>query len=226
MKQTTTTRVAGVGRMKRVATAAMAGLVILLAGLVGFAPAQAAVNCSIPEGDSGDPLVVKICIEPAFQKVEERHNFSVEAKVVANNKGKNLPNFHCSSLTYEYQSKTNTSGKFTAPSVKDDVYTTVTATCNYDDTQVLGGGGTGRLATVSLASAIKSASAQASVLVTDHNGNGSGGKKHHKNKDDDDDNGNLPNTGGERLAWLVIGLLLVAAGSTVVVSSRKRDSVA
>lgn len=194
----------------------MAGLVILLAGLVGFAPAQAADSCAIQEGDSGDPLQVTLCIEPAYQVVKERHKFSVKATAHANK-----PNFHCISISYFYLGKSNTSGKFKAPTVGHDVDTTVTATCTFNEGQALGGGA-GRLATVSLATAVtQPASATVHVLDT-KDGHG---KKHHKNKDDDD-NGNLPNTGGERLAWLVIGLLLVAAGSTVVVSSRKRDSVA
>lgn len=47
--------------------------------------------------------------------------------------------------------------------------------------------------------------------------------------DDDDDGdggggGILPNTGGERLAWLVIGGMLVLVGGGVVLASRKRDA--
>lgn len=42
--------------------------------------------------------------------------------------------------------------------------------------------------------------------------------------DDSDDDGNgLPNTGGERLLWLLIGLLLVAGGTAVIVTSRRED---
>ena len=49
--------------------------------------------------------------------------------------------------------------------------------------------------------------------------------------DDDDDGGDgdgdngglLPNTGGERLAWLIIGGILVLVGGGVVVASRRRD---
>ena len=32
-----------------------------------------------------------------------------------------------------------------------------------------------------------------------------------------------PNTGGERLLWLIIGLILLAGGTTVVVTSRNRE---
>jgi hypothetical protein len=41
---------------------------------------------------------------------------------------------------------------------------------------------------------------------------------------DGDDGGLLPNTGGERLAWLLIGLLLVVVGAGVVLASRDRDT--
>jgi LPXTG-motif cell wall-anchored protein len=46
--------------------------------------------------------------------------------------------------------------------------------------------------------------------------------------DDDDGDGDgggiLPNTGGERLLWLIIGGLLVLVGGGVVISSRRRDA--
>ena len=41
---------------------------------------------------------------------------------------------------------------------------------------------------------------------------------------DGDGGGILPNTGGERLAWLLIGGLLVLVGGGVVVASRRRDA--
>jgi LPXTG-motif cell wall-anchored protein len=52
--------------------------------------------------------------------------------------------------------------------------------------------------------------------------------------DDDDDDGDgdgdgdgggiLPNTGGERLMWLLVGALLVLVGSATVVASRRRHA--
>lgn len=50
----------------------------------------------------------------------------------------------------------------------------------------------------------------------DDDGNGGGG--------DGDGGGLLPNTGGERLAWLIIGALLVIVGGGVVLASRRRDA--
>jgi len=41
---------------------------------------------------------------------------------------------------------------------------------------------------------------------------------------DGDGGGLLPNTGGERLAWLIIGAMLVLVGGGVVVASRRRDA--
>ena len=41
--------------------------------------------------------------------------------------------------------------------------------------------------------------------------------------DDSDDNGGLPDTGGERLLWLLVGLLLVTGGAVVIVTSRRED---
>ena len=48
----------------------------------------------------------------------------------------------------------------------------------------------------------------------DGDGNGGGG----------DNGGLLPNTGGERLAWLIIGGMLVLVGGGVLVASRRREA--
>ena len=48
----------------------------------------------------------------------------------------------------------------------------------------------------------------------DGDGDGTGG----------DNGGLLPNTGGERLAWLIIGAILVVVGSVVAWASRRRDA--
>ena len=39
-----------------------------------------------------------------------------------------------------------------------------------------------------------------------------------------DNGGLLPNTGGERLAWLIIGAMLVLVGGGVYMASRQRDA--
>jgi LPXTG-motif cell wall-anchored protein len=194
--------------MKRLATAAVAGLVALV-GLVGAAPANAA------DGYGG--ATVKVTI--SHKAVEEKEDFTLKASV----KSSTGHSVDCDKITYEFRGDKNTSGKFTAPRVSKDRRFPIAAYCSYDaDTVALGGAASGPLPTfVIVPGAVEKGSNTILVLDNDK-GNGHGDK----NKDDDDDNGNLPNTGGERLAWLVIGLLLVAAGSTVVVSSRKRDSVA
>jgi LPXTG-motif cell wall-anchored protein len=202
--------------MKRVATAAVAGL-IALASFVGTTPAYAA------DGYGGATVVIKLI--PNEKTVHEGKSFDFDFKAETST-GHNV---HCITHTFKFNGHSNQSGTFTAPQVSSNTDRPISITCSYeeDDLVTLGGGG-GRLST-SFATAIQSQSDSGVVHILNR-----GGNKHHddddhhgkKNKDDDDDNGNLPNTGGERLAWLVIGLLLVAAGSTVVVSSRKRDTVA
>lgn len=198
--------------MMRVATAAMAGL-IALAGFLGASPANAA------DGYGGATVEVTISHPP----VDEKEDFTLSAQVESSTGNP----VDCDKLTYEFNGKQNTSGKFTSPKVSDDTKFPIAAYCSYDaDTVTLGGGSAGKLATfVVVPSAVAKGSNTILVLDNDSSNNGDDDDDNN-NKDDDDDNGNLPNTGGERLAWLVIGLLLVAAGSTVVVSSRKRDAVA
>jgi len=199
--------------MKRVTTTALAGL-IALAGFVGASPASAA------DGYGGATVKVTIS-HPA---VDEKEDFTLKATA----KTSTGDPVDCDKITYEFNGSKNTSGKFTSPKVNDDKTFPIAAYCKYDagSLSVLGGGGTGSLSTfVIVPGAVEKGSNTILVLDNDRHGNDKNGNGN-GHKDDDDDNGNLPNTGGERLAWLVIGLLLVAAGSTVVVSSRKRDSVA
>ena len=214
-----TTKLAGVRRMKRVATAAMAGLVVL-AGLVGASPAQA-------DGYSVD-LTIKSVVK------NEGQTYKLTAKAT--------PAVDCD-WTLKAPGKTVTeedgggtiSHTFTAPNVSHDTVFDSKVTCKYSGTdpafpipEALGFKGGALGFATAVAPPVHTVTASGTVTVLQKGGNHHNGNGHHKkhgNKDDDDDNGNLPNTGGERLAWLVIGLLLVAAGSTVVVSSRKRDSV-
>jgi LPXTG-motif cell wall-anchored protein len=206
--------------MKRVATAAMAGLVVL-AGLVGASPAQA------------DGYSVDLTINSVTKFEGESYTLTAKAS----------PAVDCD-WTLKAPGKTVTeedggatiSHSFKAPDVSHDTVFTSKVTCKYSGTdpafpipEALGfkGGALGFATAVAPPAHTVSATGTVTVLQkggNHHNGNGHHHKKH-GNKDDDDDNGNLPNTGGERLAWLVIGLLLVAAGTTVVVSSRKRETV-
>lgn len=144
------------------------------------------------------------------------------------------------------QTFTNVTTPFTVtiavnPNDEDDWEATTHATCTYDDTNVpqslsgtadpepqsLLGGGVGRFST-SLASAIQTVSASG-VLNTDScpeggdsDDNDDGDSDDSDDSDDgDDDDGGLPDTGGERLLWLLIGLLLVTGGTAVIISSRR-----
>ena len=58
----------------------------------------------------------------------------------------------------------------------------------------------------------------------DDDGDGDGDGDDGDGAGDGDNGGLLPNTGGERLAWLIIGIMLVLAGSGAVVASRRRET--
>jgi hypothetical protein len=104
-----------------------------------------------------------------------------------------------------------------------------TATCTYDDASVPSAlGGVGRFSTA-FATALQTASATGEVNLLPRNGENSDSdsdsdsdSNSNSDSDSDSDNGGLPNTGGERLLWLILGLILLAGGTTVVVTSRER----
>ena len=106
-----------------------------------------------------------------------------------------------------------------------------TARCVYDDTTVPSSlGGAGRLSTA-MASALQTASATGAVnllpLSDDDDSDDSDDSGDSDDSDDgDDDDGGLPDTGGERLLWLLIGLLLVTGGTAVIISSRREGGAA
>lgn len=107
------------------------------------------------------------------------------------------------------------------------------AHCTYEDTTLPSAlGGTARLS-AALPSALQTASsARGAVNLLafgddDDDSDDSDDSGDSDDSDDsDDDDGGLPDTGGERLLWLLIGLALVAGGTTVIVSSRDRNSAA
>jgi LPXTG-motif cell wall-anchored protein len=119
---------------------------------------------------------------------------------------------------------------FTTPEVDDEEDHVATATCFYDDgVSAMGSGGGGRaLGTLATVETSAEGSGTQTLLPEDDDdddddddgdgdddGNGGG---------DGDNGGLLPNTGGERLAWLIIGGMLVLVGGGVVVASRRRDA--
>jgi hypothetical protein len=140
--------------------------------------------------------------------------------------------------------KTPFTVKFAVNPNDDDTWKSTThATCTYDDStvpQTLSGtgdtgsqsllaGGVGRFST-SLSSAIQTISASGTLSTANCPGGSDDSDSDDSDSDDSDsddsdsddsDNGGLPDTGGERLLWLLIGLLLVAGGSTVIISSRR-----
>lgn len=111
---------------------------------------------------------------------------------------------------------------FSTDEVDDDEEGHATLSCTYDNaTLPVALGGVGHLST-GLATALTSASATGQVNLLEE-GDGDGDDD---DSGDDDDDGGLPDTGGERLLWLVIGLALVVGGTTVIVTSRNRDASA
>lgn len=139
-------------------------------------------------------------------------------------------------LTYQGDTRTGSGTSITAtfstPEVDERTETNSFATCFFDNDifdgpnaapSVSGGGGAGTLGTLVMDP--DSASGVGDVILLplgddndddDDDGNGGG--------DNGDGGGILPNTGGERLAWLVIGAMLVLVGAGVVVASRRRDA--
>jgi len=207
--------------MKRLATAALAGLVVL-AGFAGASPAQAA------EAYGVDVTITSVTkFEDQTYKITAKASPGVDCDWT-------LTNNAAGQTVTEEDGGATISHTFHAQNVSHDTTFSSKATCKYSGKdpafpvpEALSGFGGALGFATAVAPPVHTASDSGTVTILDRNGNGNGHhhKKHKKGKDDDDDNGNLPNTGGERLAWLVIGLLLVAAGSTVVVSSRKRETV-
>jgi len=126
------------------------------------------------------------------------------------------------------------------PDDEDDWEASTHASCTYDDAlvpQSLGtavdpgppsmlAGGVGRFST-GLASATQTVTASG-VLNTsgcpdDDDDSDDSDSDGDDSDDGDDDDGGLPDTGGERLLWLLIGLLLVAGGTAIIISSRRED---
>lgn len=110
-------------------------------------------------------------------------------------------------LTYQGQvhtdsGVTSTTATFDTPEVDETTETTVFATVSE------GGDTTPCTGTITLTP----------VGGDDDDDDGNGGG------DDGDGGGILPNTGGERLAWLIIGILLVLVGGGVTMASRRRHT--
>ncbi|MFL6089446.1 MAG: LPXTG cell wall anchor domain-containing protein [Aeromicrobium sp.] len=108
---------------------------------------------------------------------------------------------------------------------------TAIARFTYEDSTVPAAlGGVGRLS-MAFPSALQTVSSRPGIVDllplsnnhSDSDSDSDGHGHHHKHHKH---HGGLPDTGGERLLWLIIGLVLVGGGATVVVSSRKRDSAA
>ena len=124
---------------------------------------------------------------------------------------------------------------FETPEVDEEEDHVATATCFYDDLDALGsGGGRGTLGSLIIVQAEAQGSGVQTLLPEDDDDDDDDGDGDGDGDVDGDDDGNgggdgdngglLPNTGGERLAWLIIGGMLVLVGGGVVVASRRRDA--
>jgi LPXTG-motif cell wall-anchored protein len=150
------------------------------------------------------------------------------------------PGITCTTFTLTYDGVTKTATNtnsitrtFDTDEVDEETDTTAFATCNFDDGQLssasLGGGGLGSLGTL-VAAPQESSGTGTITLLPDGDGDGdSDGDEGDDDGDDNgggdgDDNGGLPDTGGERLTWLLIGSVLVLAGAGTVFAARRRNA--
>lgn len=203
--------------MKRAVAALLAAFVVL-AGFAGVSPANAeAYNTTVQISDvvvvGGNRIFVRAQTSPPTQ-CQWTVSFSGEAAQYVI--GPNPDAGSGTSFNKTYDTKR----------VPRTVTGSATASCRYDDAiDPSALGGVGRFSTA-FVTALQTASATGSVTLLPLNDSDSDDNDDNDDSDDgdDDDNGGLPNTGGERLMWLIIGLVLVAGGATVVVTSRKRNA--
>lgn len=200
--------------MKRLCAALVAGA-LGLAGVLVASPAQAYPNVQV---------TINSVVEVGGRDI------TITAKIDPSAVG-------CT-WTLSYNAKTGTktitgsgskiSHTFRTREVNKTVKETSRATCLYDDSTVpqTAGAFGGVPAAVIAAPATATATGSVTLLPPGDDDDDDDGDGDDSDGDEDDDNGGLPNTGGERLAWLIIGLLLVIAGTTVVVSSRKQNETA
>lgn len=115
-----------------------------------------------------------------------------------------------SKFTLKYQgeerddSGTSFTTEFDTPEVNEDTETTVFGTVTQNG---------------------NTAECTGAILLEDGDGNdGDGNDDDGNGASNGDGGGLLPDTGGERIAWLIIGGLLVLVGGGVVLASRRRDT--
>jgi LPXTG-motif cell wall-anchored protein len=153
------------------------------------------------------------------------------------------PDVNCQwTLTFLGETRTGSGFEITetfeTPEVDDEETRDAVAICTYNDDELdsMGGGGAGSLGTSIVTATQTAGDVGTQTLLPeddDDDGDDDGDSDSDDDGDDDGDDGNggggdngglLPNTGGERLAWLIIGGMLVLVGGGVVVASRRRDA--
>jgi LPXTG-motif cell wall-anchored protein len=203
-------------RVSLLVTAFLLGLSVL----AGMAPASAYPSVSLHITDRHD-----CCGESNFKVVVTADPQGVVCStltVSATNRVRVLKDGNFASS----QTWTNIKTPFTVtvrtPDFSGDRFAARThASCTYDDAQVpqaqgapggvMGASVVAAIQTVSTTGALTNANCRAGDDDDDSNG------------DDDDDHGSLPDTGGERLMWLILGALLLIGGGVTVARSRAED---
>jgi LPXTG-motif cell wall-anchored protein len=193
--------------MKRIGLALLAG-VLAVAGLLVMSPAQAYPSVTVTISDitvvGGTKIVIKADTDPAVNCTWRlTYNAKTGAKTVTG-------------------SGPSISHVFNTRKVSKIVHETASASCTYDDASLPQTAGAVGAAPAAVVAALQTVSTTGNVTLLPLR-DGDDDDDSDDSDDSDDDDGNLPNTGGERLAWLIIGLLLVIAGAAVVASSRKRS---
>lgn len=167
-----------------------------VSGVAGFSPALAYpdVECHISDPGracEGEPLHLTATVDPAVDCT----NISITWNgMTRSGTG--------SSLTAKFPTR---KGDADRPALRRD-----SVSCTYMDTAANG------------SQSPRTVSAVGRVVISecDDDGDDDSDDSDDSDGDEDDDNGGLPNTGGERLIWLLVGLMLIAGGATTVVSAR------
>jgi LPXTG-motif cell wall-anchored protein len=206
-------------RMKKLCLAVAAALVASFTVLAS-SPAQAQdysnVTVTVSERTvvGGNDILIEATVDPSSTECEWELSFMGETVTGSGN---------------------SISETFETPEVDSEEEHFAVAICTYDDgTTALGsGGGTGTLGTSLAQAEVEAIGVGRQILLPeddDDDGDGDGDDDGDGDGDDDgggdggDNGGLLPNTGGERLAWLIIGAMLVLVGGGVVVASRRREA--
>jgi hypothetical protein len=177
-----------------------AALLLGVSGFAGFSPAMAYpdVECHITDPGracEGEPLSLTATVDPAVDCTTISITWN---GITRSGTGSTL------SATFPTHK-----GDADRPALRRD-----SVSCTYMDTAQNG------------TQSPRTVSAVGTVVITDcddvrnNRDNDNDDSDDSDDSDEDDDNGGLPNTGGERMIWLLVGLVLIAGGAATVASAR------